>query len=180
MLLLLGSPLSWAIGSLYSRRADRPVSAFLGTGMQLLAGGGLVMVVSVATGEFGRLASEPVFASPRPILALVYLAVFGSLLGYTAYIWLLDRVSPALVSTYAYVNPVVAVVLGAWLGGEKLTGRILLAAAIIIAGVVVIVTSTQRRKRAATARAMSAAADSARAGVPVTAIPLTGASGNNR
>lgn len=135
----------WANGSLFSRRVGGrpgalPRSPFLTTGMQLLCGGGALLVVSVLAGEMNRLTVDAAFADARPALALAYLVVFGSLVGYTAYIWLLGVSTPAKIATYAYVNPIVAIVLAALLGNETLTLRTFVAAAVIIAGVVVIVT----------------------------------------
>lgn len=141
----LASSFCWANGSLYSRRADLPRSPLLSTGMQLLCGGALLLVVAVVAGELPRLSVEQMTASWRPIGALVYLIVAGSLIGFTSYIWLLGHVSPSKVATYAYINPMVAVGLGWWLGNEEMTWRILLAAAIIIAGVVIIVTLKGRK-----------------------------------
>jgi drug/metabolite transporter (DMT)-like permease len=135
----------WANGSLISRRTRKPESPILGIGMQLLAGGALLAIASLATGEVPRLSTMPLFDDARAGAALIYLALVGTLLAYTVYIWLLHRTSAALVSTYAYVNPVIAVGLGVGLNGEVMTARMLLAAAIIIAGVVVIVTFGQRR-----------------------------------
>lgn len=145
----LGSSFCWANGSLYSRRADLPRSPFLSTGMQLLCGGALLLLVAAAAGEFPQLSVEKMTASWRPIGALVYLVVAGSLIGFTSYIWLLGHVSPSKVATYAYINPIVAVGLGWWLGNETMTPRTLLAAAVIIAGVVIIVTLKGRRPRGA-------------------------------
>jgi drug/metabolite transporter (DMT)-like permease len=110
---LAGGALSWAIGSLYSRRAPLPADAFLGTAMQMLAGGGLLLLAGLLTGELGQLAWHEM--SRRSLLAFAYLVLFGSLIGFTAYIWLLRVSTPAKVSTYAFVNPIVAVLLGwAW------------------------------------------------------------------
>jgi drug/metabolite transporter (DMT)-like permease len=141
---VLLSSLSWANGSLLARRlgdggAALPRSPLLTTAMQLLGGGGALMAVSLAAGEWPRLSAASVLAGPRPVLAMAYLVVFGSLLGYSAYIWLLGVVPPSKVATYAYVNPIVAVALGAALGRERLGPRELLASAAVIAGVVVIV-----------------------------------------
>lgn len=146
MTLLVGSSICWASGSLYARSAPRPASGLASVGMQLTCGGALLMVASAAMGEPARLSLEAMFGQARPGLALAYLIVFGSVLGYTSYIWLLEVASPAVVSTYAYVNPVVAVALGAWLGGERLSARVLMAAAVILAGVVVIVSGGRRGK----------------------------------
>jgi drug/metabolite transporter (DMT)-like permease len=140
--LVLGS-LSWAAGSIYSRGARLPPSPFMAGGMEMLAGGALLGVAGLVTGE--RL--TPLQASPASLLALLYLIVFGSLIGFTAYIWLLRVVPPARVATYAYVNPVVAVFLGWALASEPLTLRMLLAAAVIVAGVAIITTGALQISR---------------------------------
>jgi drug/metabolite transporter (DMT)-like permease len=106
--------------------------------MEMLAGGALLLIVSLLAGEWGKVA--PSALSIRSWLALAYLIFFGALVGFTAYIWLLRVSTPALVSTYAYVNPVVAILLGWAFAGEPLTGRTLLAAAVIVAAVVIITT----------------------------------------
>jgi drug/metabolite transporter (DMT)-like permease len=142
---LLFAALSWAGGSLYSRRAQLPAVPLLGTAMEMLAGGALLLLASGISGEWGWLNLAAV--SPRSLLALGYLVVFGSLLGFTAYLWLLRNTTPARASTYAYVNPVVAVFLGWALVGEPLTWQTLLAAAVIVAGVVLINTGEARRKK---------------------------------
>ena len=135
--LILGS-LSWAIGSLYSRGADLP-NPILATGMEMLAGGFILLVVSFALGEPRTFDIRQVSAVSW--LGLAYLTTFGSLVGFTAFIWLLGVVSPARVATYAYVNPVVAVLLGWALGGETVTTRTLVGAAIIIGAVALITTA---------------------------------------
>jgi drug/metabolite transporter (DMT)-like permease len=134
-LVLLGGSAAWATGSIYSKRAPSP-GGLLFTGMQMLAGGTLLFLAGTVTGEFSRLAIDSV--SARSLLALGYLIVFGAIIGYTAYIWLLRVVSPASVSTYAYVNPIVAVMLGWGIAGEALSGRMAIAAVVIIAGVALI------------------------------------------
>jgi drug/metabolite transporter (DMT)-like permease len=121
---------AWAAGSIYSRGAELPRSALLATGMEMLWGGaGLI--------------------STESILAYLYLVVFGSLVGFTAYIWLLGVSTPARVSTYAYVNPIVAVLLGWWILDEPLTARVLGAAAIIVLAVAVITTGKRPQPAAA-------------------------------
>jgi drug/metabolite transporter (DMT)-like permease len=146
-LVLVLASISWAVGSLYSRTAVLP-APFLATGMQMLGGGALLLVAGVLTGEVARV--DPAAFSTRSVLALVYLILFGSLIGYTAYVWLLRVTTPALASTYAYVNPVVAVFLGWLLAGEALTPRILASAAVIVAGVALITQASRRgRPRAA-------------------------------
>lgn len=135
--LLLASA-SWALGSLISRGSSLPGSALMATAMEMLAGGFLLLVAGSLTGEWVRLALDQI--SLRSALSVGYLIIFGSIVGFTAYIWLLRAVSPALVSTYAYVNPLVAVSLGWALAGESLNARTLLAAAVIVASVVLITT----------------------------------------
>jgi drug/metabolite transporter (DMT)-like permease len=140
-LVLMGGSLSWATGSLYSRRAPRHPSAPLSIGMQMLAGGSLLLMAGLLSGEAGRVDFDAV--SLRSALAVLYLILFGSIVGYSAYIWLLRVVSPARVATYAYVNPVVAVFLGWSLAGEALTARMMVAAAIIIFGVALLTLDQQ-------------------------------------
>jgi drug/metabolite transporter (DMT)-like permease len=136
---LVLAALSWAWGSLYGQRAPLPASPLATTGMQMLGGGALLLVASTLTGEPARFALAAV--SPRSLLALSYLVVFGAIVAFTAYVWLLRVAPPVLVSTYAYVNPVVAVFLGWALAGEPLTAGTLGAAAVILAGVALISTA---------------------------------------
>jgi drug/metabolite transporter (DMT)-like permease len=138
VVLILGS-LSWAIGSFFSRDADLPQSGLLTTGMEMLAGGALLSIVGVLTGELSHFDVHRV--SGPSALGLIYLVTFGSLLGFTSYIWLLDKVSPARLGTYAYVNPVVAVILGWAIAGERLSLRTAVAAAIVICAVALITTA---------------------------------------
>ncbi len=153
---VLLSSFCWANGSLYSRRAARsgglPPSPFLSTAMQLVCGGVALLIVSAAAGEFSQVRAVSL-TSATPVLSVVYLITAGSLIGFTAYIWLLGVTTPSRVATYAYVNPVVAVWLGWWLGKETLTTQTLLAAAIIIAGVVLIVTFNRPARPARTIEA---------------------------
>jgi drug/metabolite transporter (DMT)-like permease len=128
--------ISWAWGSIYSRRVPLPDSPFLVTGMEMLCGGALLLLVGALAGESAQLDLAAV--SGRSALALLYLITFGALAGFTAYIWLLKVANPVLVSTYAYVNPIVAVFLGWLILGEPITARTLIAAAVIVAGVVLI------------------------------------------
>ncbi len=136
--LLLGS-LSWATGSIYSRTVKLPSSPLLVTGMQMLGGGVLLLAAGVVSGETASLGSAS--PSARSLLSLLYLVLFGSFVGYTAYVWLLRVSTPAKVATYAYVNPIVAVLLGWAFAGESVTQRTLIAAAIIVAAVALITTA---------------------------------------
>lgn len=133
---LVAGSLAWAAGSLYSARARLPSTPLLATAMQMLAGGVLCLILGALMGE--ATAFDVHAVSPRSALALLYLIVFGSLIGFTSYIWLLRAVHPARVSTYAYVNPVVAVILGWALADEPLSSRTVVAAGIIIGAVALI------------------------------------------
>ena len=135
---VLLASVAWAAGSLYALRAEQPDSPFLSTGMQMLCGGMCLLVVGILTGEWKTI--DLANASVRSWLAVLYLLVFGSLIAFTAYVWLLRATTPARASTYAYVNPVVAVFLGWLLAGEAVTTRMLLAMGVIIAAVVLIIT----------------------------------------
>lgn len=148
-LVMVGS-LAWAGGSIYSRGVELPKNALLATGMEMLWGGVGLTLAGILTGELGRV--DPSSFSTESILAYLYLVVFGSLVGFSAYIWLLGVSTPARVSTYAYVNPVVAVLLGWWLLDEPLTARVLGAAAIIVLAVAVITTGKRPQSAAAPAR----------------------------
>lgn len=140
--LLVVATLSWAAGSLYARHGPLPRNQLLGTGMQQLAGGAALVVAGMAIGEVG--ATDLGGVSTVSLLALAYLVVFGSLLGFTAYVWLLNNVSVTTVATYAYVNPVVAVALGMLFRDETLSARTLLAAVLIIGAVVAMVSGRPR------------------------------------
>jgi drug/metabolite transporter (DMT)-like permease len=135
LVLILGS-LSWAIGSFWSRDAELPRSGLLTTGMEMLTGGALLLIVGVVSGELGDFDLRRV--SSESAIGLLYLITFGSLIGFTSYIWLLDKVSPARLGTYAYVNPIVAVLLGWAIAGETLSIRTGVAAAIVICAVALI------------------------------------------
>lgn len=134
---------AWAWGSMYSRTAEHPTRPLLGTAMQMLCGGALLLIVSAITGEFFSFRIETV--SLRSLASFGYLIAFGSLIAFTSYIWLLKASTPARVSTYAYVNPVIAVFLGWLLAGELLNTRIVIAAVIIV-GAVALITSVRNRR----------------------------------
>ncbi len=136
---LMLASLCWAIGSFYSRDADLPSSGLMRTSVEMVAGGVLLLALGVVSGELRGFDIHQV--SRVSVLALAYLTTFGSLLGFTAYIWLFDHVSPALAGTYAFVNPVVAVILGWAVAGEALTFRTVIAAAIVIGAVALITLS---------------------------------------
>jgi len=142
--LLIGA-LLWAAGSLYSREAALPESPLLGTGMEMIAGGLGLFVISGLAGEFGQVNLAAV--STKSLYGMLYLIVFGSLVGFACYTWLLRAAPTTLVSTYAYVNPVVAIFLGVLLANETITSRMLVAAVIILASVALI-TFTRQPARA--------------------------------
>ncbi|HET8777271.1 MAG TPA: EamA family transporter, partial [Candidatus Limnocylindria bacterium] len=140
--LVLLAGVSWAGGSIYVRHASLPRSAALGTGMEMLAGGVALLIGGVLLGEVGQTNVEAF--STESLVALAYLVVFGSIIAFTAYTWLLANVPVSVVATYAYVNPVVAVALGALILSEPITPRTLIAAAIIIGAVVAMVSGRTR------------------------------------
>ena len=141
VILLLLAPLFWSMGSIYARGADMPKSTLLSTGMQMLTGAVALFIVSAFKGEFSGFDLGDV--SSRSWWGLIYLITFGSLVGFVSYGWLLHNAPVSLTSTYAYVNPIVAVFLGWLLAGEELNARIAIASAIIIGSVVLINSARQ-------------------------------------
>ncbi|HEY3204730.1 MAG TPA: EamA family transporter [Thermoanaerobaculia bacterium] len=141
---LLTAALLWAVGSLASRRAALPSSTLLAVSMEMIAGGAILLATASLAGEWRGFALAAV--SQRSLLSLAYLIVAGSLLGFSAYIFLLGATTPARVSTYAYVNPVVAVFLGWAIAREPVTPRTLLAAAVIVGAVALIIRHGARRR----------------------------------
>ncbi|MDB5076389.1 MAG: protein of unknown function transrane [Chloroflexi bacterium] len=138
-IVLLISPAGWALGSVLSGRLRLP-PGLMGSAAEMLCGGAVMAVISVVRGE--RLHHTP---SMHATLALVYLTVFGSIVAFSAYLFLLGRVRPSLATSYAYVNPIVAMGVGVWLGGEHTSGAALFATPIILAGVVIVLVGQQRR-----------------------------------
>ncbi len=157
-IVLLCGTLAWAGGSIYSRSLALPSSARLSTAMQMLAAGALLLLAGLIGGESSRVSFSAM--STKSLIAVAYLIVFGSIIGFTAYSWLLTVSSAASVSTYAYVNPVVALILGWALAGEPLTARTMVAAGVVLAGVALITFA-----RAGKSRPVSAASH------PVPALP---------
>ena len=145
MLIVLASPLCWAIGSLYATRGPLPRRPLVATGMEMLCGGTVLLVVGFLLGEGADLHLQRISLGSG--LALLYLVVFGSLVAFSAYIWLLGRVPTQAVATYAYVNPLVAVTLGAVFLSEPITGQTLVAGALIIVAVALILAAPQRARR---------------------------------
>jgi drug/metabolite transporter (DMT)-like permease len=133
---LLVAAFLWSIGSIIGRDADMPQSSLLGTGIEMLGGAAGLYLAATFAGEWGTLNLSAI--SMRSLLGLAYLITFGSLVGFTSYAWLLRNAPVSLVSTYAYVNPVVAIFLGAWLAGELINLPIIISALVIIASVGVI------------------------------------------
>jgi len=136
---LIVASLSWSIGSALTRKLSLPSSKVMSSGAQMLAGGIFLAVAAAALGEFPKF--HPANVSREAWFALAYLIVAGSIIAFTAYVWLLHHESPTKVGTYAYVNPVVAVVLGYFLGGEALGLRTILGALLILVSVIVITTT---------------------------------------
>ena len=136
-LVLVAGTFAWAWGSLFSRGSRLPPTPLMATAATLLTGGALLALVGALAGELGRF--DPAAVSMKSIVATIYLFAFGSIIGFSAYLWLLRVSSVSRVSTYAYVNPIVAVFLGWLLAGETLTPRVLIAAVIIVAAVALII-----------------------------------------
>jgi len=157
--LLLVATTSWALGTFLAPRLRMPRDGLLSTGIQQLAGGIVLVVLGAAMGELAHL--EPATWSSNSLLAMAYLLVFGSLVAFTAYSWLLQHAPVSLVATYAYVNPVVAVLLGALILAEPITPTIVIGASIIVAAVAFIVSRESARQRASRAAAPQAAASEA-------------------
>ncbi|CAN5603546.1 drug/metabolite exporter YedA [soil metagenome] len=153
--LLVLASLSWAAGSFFSKRVPLPDNPFVSTALQMLCGGGILVVASVVTGE--AFSVEPESFSAASLAALAYLVLVGSLGGFTAYTWVLQHAPISKVSTYAYVNPVVAVFLGWLILSERITPAIVVGATVIVASVASIV----RQEAADRSRERSAAAASA-------------------
>jgi drug/metabolite transporter (DMT)-like permease len=162
---LLGATFFWGVGMMIMRYTRDPAEPFTASGIQMICGSGWLLLVSLATGEWSRF--DPAAMTGRSVLAWSYLVIFGSLVGFSTFTWLMKHSTPAKVSTYAYVNPVVAVFLGWFVLQETVSPRIFVAAAIIIAGVALI-TVAKNKKPAAKPVAVSAPAPGA---VPATQKP---------
>jgi drug/metabolite transporter (DMT)-like permease len=143
---LLVAAVSWSLAAALSRKLPLPESKVISSGSQMLAGGVLLIATAAMLGEFRRFHVAAV--TPRAWLALIYLIVAGSIIGFTAYVWLIHHESPTKVGTYAYVNPVVAVAIGYFLGGEALGARTIVGTLLILVSVVVITTTPKEAKSA--------------------------------
>jgi drug/metabolite transporter (DMT)-like permease len=139
---LIVAAVSWAISSALTRKLPLPASKVMSSGAQMLAGGVLLSLTAAALGEFRGF--HPAAVSREAWLSLLYLIVAGSILAFTAYVWLIHHESPTRVGTYAYVNPVVAVIIGYFLGGESIGLRTALGTAFVLVSVVVITTTPKR------------------------------------
>jgi drug/metabolite transporter (DMT)-like permease len=137
-LVLVGATLSWSVGSVYTRYASMPKSSLVSTSFQMIFGGSGLLIASLISGEPADFNIGMI--SANSLLSLIYLIIFGSLIAFSAYVWLLKKTGPSRATTYAYVNPVVAVILGWLLAGEKLTLELIIAALIIVSAVVIILT----------------------------------------
>jgi drug/metabolite transporter (DMT)-like permease len=142
-LVILCGSMSWCLGSVLSRKLALPQSKPLISGSEMLLGGILLLLSSSVAGELHPL---PHFTKSS-VLALLYLIIFGSLLAYTAYVWLLSHMTATRVASYAYVNPVVAVAIGHWLGGEPLSGRTILGTGLVLVSVLVTLRSQSTTKK---------------------------------
>jgi drug/metabolite transporter (DMT)-like permease len=136
ILVMIGATLSWSFGTLWSRRLTLPRPHQANAGLQMFLGGLYLFILSASAGEFRRLPPAPVLLSPRVLVSMAYLIVAASILAYTAYVWLLAHDSPTRVASYAYVNPVFALLLGAALAGERLTRFQIAGAALVLVGVI--------------------------------------------
>ena len=142
LVLLTVGELLWAAASLYAVRVRHETSGLMMAAMQMICGGVLGLVAAAWHGEFGHF--DPGAVTFRSIGAMTYLAAIGSVVGFSAYLWLLRNVEATRVSTYGYVNPVVAVFLGTWVGGEKLAPELLAGSALVVFGIALIVTFRSR------------------------------------
>ncbi len=145
---LMVGAMSWSIASALTRKLPLPTSKVMSSGAQMLAGGVLLGLTSTALGEFQNF--HPAAVSRAAWLSLVYLIVAGSIMGFTAYVWLIHHQSPTKVGTYAYVNPVVAVLIGYFFAGEELGLRAALGTTFVLISVIVITTTRAAKQTAAT------------------------------
>jgi drug/metabolite transporter (DMT)-like permease len=152
-LALILASISWSVATVLSRRLQLPPSKVMSSGAQMLSGGIMLAIAAAAFGEFRNF--HPAAVSHQAWLALLYLIVAGSIIGFTAYVWLIHHQSPTKVGTYAYVNPVVAVVIGYFLGGEALGQRTILGTLCVLISVIVI--TTTRAKKQPTSEALEEA-----------------------
>ncbi len=151
---LIFAAISWSVASILSRKIPLPKSKLMSSAAQMLTGGLLLAILAASLGEFKNF--HPAAVSRGVWFSLLYLIVFGSIIGFTAYVWLLHHESPTKVGTYAYVNPIIAVLVGYFLGGEALSARTVVGTLLVLVSVVVI-TTTPAKKAAAPASLKNAA-----------------------
>jgi drug/metabolite transporter (DMT)-like permease len=140
---LIFASISWSVASAFARKLPLPSSKVMSSGAQMLAGGIFLTIAAGVCGEFRNF--HPGAVSRGAWLALLYLIVAGSIIGFTAYVWLIHHESPTKVGTYAYVNPIVAVLVGYFLGGEALTTRTMLGTLLVLISVIVITTMPAKK-----------------------------------
>ena len=155
-LALIFAALSWSVAAIVARRIPLPPSKAMSAGAQMLTGGAQLFILAAITGEFKGFRASAVSSSAW--FALIYLIVAGSIVGFTAYVWLLHYESPTKVGTYAYVNPVVAVALGYFIGGEVVGARTVLGTVLVLVSVIAI-TTTPKKDTGSTAQLSPAAAE---------------------
>jgi len=171
---LVIASLAWACGSLYSKHGGMPSSPMLGVAMQSFAGGVILLIAAMFAGEFRELHLGAV--SMRSWLALVYLVVCGSGIGFSAYLYILQKSTAARVATYAFVNPVVALFLGWLIVGETITLRTILAAAVILTAVILVITAPHRQPAPVTVRFLPPAKPDCSASLRRTGVRIFGES----
>jgi len=147
ILAMVLATVSWSVGTLWSRRLTLPRPHQANAGLQMLMGGLYLLILSLSAGEFRRLPPAPILFSLRTVASMAYLIVAASILAYTAYVWLIAHDSPTRVSSYAYVNPVFALILGAALAGERLTALQMAGAVLVLTGVVATLAGKQTTVR---------------------------------
>src|SRR5580700_269368 len=152
---LIFAAISWSVASAFTRILPLPSSKVMSSGAQMLTGGIFLTIAAAAFGEFRNF--HPTGVSRGAWLALLYLIVAGSIIGFTAYVWLIHYQSPTKVGTYAYVNPIVAVLVGYFLGGEALTSRTILGTLFVLISVIVITTTSAKKSPATTVAAQDPA-----------------------
>jgi drug/metabolite transporter (DMT)-like permease len=146
-LALILASMSWSVSSVLTRKLALPESKMVSSGAQMVAGGVLLTIAAAALGEFRNF--HPASVSRAVWLSLAYLIVAGSIIGYTAYLWLIHHESPTKVGTYAYVNPLVAVLVGYFLGGEAFGPRTILGTLLVLVSVIVITTTPAKKPQPA-------------------------------
>jgi drug/metabolite transporter (DMT)-like permease len=145
-LALIVASMSWSVSSVLTRKLQLPASKVMSSGAQMLAGGVFLAITAAAFGEFHSF--HPASVSRAVWLSLAYLIIAGSIIGFTAYVWLIHHESPTKVGTYAYVNPLVAVLVGYFLGGEALGPRTIIGTLLVLISVVVITTTPAKKRQA--------------------------------